>query len=111
MSSRRLQRAMRLPGPPTCSFCGADDAALVLAGAKAFICAECVQDTTSETDALPSTGPCALCGRPLGSRYGLLWRRRRTLGLARGGRIACAACVHDARDAILWHHAHPMSAS
>ena len=111
MFPRHLQRAMRLPGPPTCSFCGADDAALVLAGAKAFICAECVQDTSSETDAVPSTGPCALCGNALGSRYGVFWRRRRELGLARGGRVACDACVREARDAVRWHDAHPMSAA
>ncbi len=106
MSFRHLQKAMRLPGPPTCSFCGADDADIVLAGARAFICAECVEDTTSATDVTPATATCSLCGRSIGSRYGFFWRQRRPIALARGGRVVCAPCLQEAQRAVLWHRSH-----
>lgn len=94
---------MRLPGPPTCSFCAADDARTVLAGAQAFICGECVVDATSHVDATVTAATCALCARSFGSRAGVFRRRRRERVLARGGVAACSVCLAQARRIVARH--------
>ncbi len=93
-----LRAPLRLPGPPTCTFCGADDAEQIVTGRHAFICDACVFD--SHLQATPRPPACALCGHAFGTRHGFLWFRVRRLALARGAAAACQSCLHVAQRRV-----------
>src|SRR5918992_3520635 len=81
---------------PVCAFCASQSADRYLQGGGAMICGDCA----ARPNAAPphfAPGPCALCGRVIGTTRGILRRRPVIAGLIVGTAIACTECLSTCR--------------
>jgi len=77
---------------PICTFCGSQNADHYLNGQRGMICAACTR-RAGGVHAVPERTTCALCGRRIGKRVGLLRRRTVVAVLVSGSATLCSECL------------------
>jgi hypothetical protein len=83
---------------PRCTFCGSETADHYFKDRNGMICEACVR-LAGAAHSVPVGTSCSLCGRRIGSRAGMLWRRTVVAVLAGGAATLCSECLALAREA------------
>jgi len=77
---------------PTCTFCGSQTADHYTKGLRGMICNDCIR-RAGGSNPVPDQTTCALCGRMIGKRAGLLRRRTVVAVLVAGPAALCSECL------------------